>query len=133
MGIIGQRVGITPGYILIYFAIHPGRPIVRLSLVGAQGTGLARREEIYPNVLARQVVAGRKASLEDQPRPTRFGECLSVEFHPHVTRTLTGVDVMVGVAGVGKDLLLLLVPGIHRLPLEGYVIRKPLTLWPGDG
>ena len=69
LGVIGQRDGIASGDVLADLVARVGRPVVRLSLVGAQTPGLARGQQVHPDVLGQQIIAGEVARLEDQPRP----------------------------------------------------------------
>src|SRR3954471_4911091 len=66
----------------------------------------------------RQVVAHREACLELQPGARGLGDRLAVDLHPHVPGAREDVHARVGVARVGEDFLVLLEPGIHRIPVE---------------
>ena len=66
----------------------------------------------------REVVADRQTSLEEQPRTTRVGDRRPADLHPHMTRAGEDVHARVRAARVGEDLLVLLEPGVHRVPVE---------------
>ena len=65
-----------------------------------------------------EVVAGRQAGLEHHDRRRRLGQHVPVELDPDRAGRAQRVDPGVRVAGMDEDLLVLLVPGVQRVPLE---------------
>jgi hypothetical protein len=59
--------------------------------------------------------------LTEEHRSTSFAHCNSVDLHAHVPRAVQRVDPCVRVSRMNEDLLILLEPRIHLIPVKGEV------------
>ena len=95
------------------------RPVpARGALVGACGDGVRRDEAGEVDVGAVQVVAGGQAGLEAHDGRRGLGEDDAVGLDADRAGGAEGIDPRVGAARMDEDLLVLLVPGVERRPLE---------------
>src|SRR5204862_2429282 len=78
----------------------------------------------------RQIVAGRQPGLEEQAWPGTLRDDLAGDLHPDVAGAARHIDPVVRVTGVDKDLVILLVPGVHLVPVESDVVPERLEAWP---
>ncbi|ELB93205.1 FMNH2-dependent monooxygenase [Rhodococcus wratislaviensis IFP 2016] len=114
----GERV--EPGGVLDRRgAARPGeRQIRRRPLVRAGRPGVGGGEELGPHVDAGHVVAHRQRRLEQQSRADGVGDERVTDEHLDVPGGRQHVDADIRVAGVDEHLLILLVPGVHPVPVE---------------
>jgi len=111
------RLLVCPGDVGDDAVAGRGRPVGRLSLVGAVGAGAAGGE-LGANVAGRQVVAGGQHGLEQQRGPGRLGQHVAVQFHPDLARAGKDVDAVERVTGMGHVELVLLIPGLERREVQ---------------
>src|SRR4051812_32002383 len=125
-GPLAQRLGVRPYRVLERVALGcADRPVGRRPLVGAHGDLVARLQQIAAHVLERDVRARRKAGLEEELRPRGLGHDLAVRADRDGSVRLAHVDPVERVAQVAEDLLGLLVPRVHPIPVRRHVARKP--------
>ncbi len=116
----GKVVG--PGEILVavaHFITGAHRPVgAGDALVRAGRLGAGGHEMTEVDIGAIEVVAGRQAGLEHQHRRGTLGERDPLQRDPDTPVRAKCVDADVRVSGMDEDLLLLLIPGIQRVPVE---------------
>src|SRR5689334_302291 len=71
---LGNRIAIAPGEIGMDLAAGFDRPIRRDAFIRAAGGGIARNQQIAPDIVERNVVTNGMAGLEDERRPARIGD-----------------------------------------------------------
>lgn len=77
------------------------------------------------NVDSRNVVPRGQSGFEEQSGSSRLGDQYVADKNPDVAgRGGECVDTYVWIAGVDKDLLILLVPGVHAIPIECDVLTQ---------
>src|SRR5215469_6719348 len=101
-------------------------PVFGEALVRAPSDTVARNEQVYAHVELRDVVASRQPRLEQQRRPVRVGDLQVVYLDFDVPRAVQDVDARVRVVWVDEDLLVLLEPSVHGVPLEADQVTQPL-------
>ena len=102
-------------------AVDGRGPVLRDALVRARAARLRRREEVDADIGARDVPARREAGLDEQQRAVGLGDDRPVELDADMARAAQHVDAVVRVARVLEDLVVLLPPRVHRVPVEGDV------------
>ena len=121
----GRKV-VGPGDVGVLATARLGRPIASgRPLVRASGDRGTRDQMGLVDLRGVQVVPGGQAGLEDQHRRGRLGQHDAVELDPHDARGTKGVDPGVGVARMDEDLLVLLEPVVHGLPVEADGAGEP--------
>ena len=114
----GSGVGYDHGKVLERLAPGLDGPVPGEALVRAARGRVGRRQQVEPDVDLGQVVARREAGLEEERRLMGVGDRDAVHLDLHVTRAVQDVDPRVRVVGVDEDLLVLLEPAVHRVPVE---------------
>src|SRR5690606_36328473 len=71
------------------------------------------------HVLRRDVIAGRQAGFEQEATTRRLGQRPSAQLDPYRASTVEDVDPVIRIARVDGDPLVLFVPGIDPVELEG--------------
>src|SRR5690348_4424573 len=123
-----QRLWVIPGDIGIDLLAHAQRPIRRFALVGALALGLTRLQQIHAHILDWDVVAHRQTCLEDELRSSRLGYGHARMLDAHLATALACVDQFIRVARMGEGALLLLIPGVHLVPVEGHMTSEVWTI-----
>ncbi len=126
LGCLAQRLGIAPCDVVL---VSCG-PIGGLSLVRAEGPGVARAQEVEPHVVGRQVIADGQRRLEEQAGTVGFGERLAVELDADLPRAAHDVDAVERVARVAVVALVLLVPGVEAVEVEHHEIGQGIVTGP---
>ena len=116
-----DRVAVVPRHVVEELATAAYGVVRRLALVRAGGLLVRRREQVLTHVEHRYVVAHGQPGLEEQRRRVGVGDRLAVDGDAHVARAGEDVDPLVRVARMHVDLLVLLVPRIELVPVEGDV------------
>src|SRR5438270_11088755 len=80
--------------------------------------GIGGDLQIELDVRLRQVIAGREPGLEQQPGTCGLGDRDPLDLDSYMPGAGQDVHPGVRVARVGEDLLVLLEPGVHRVPVE---------------
>src|SRR6516164_5605601 len=119
---LGNWRRITPHDVLDELVAHPGRPIVRRSFIRASRDRLGGIEQIDADIELRNVIAGRQPSLEEEDGPASFTQCHAINLHTHVPRAVDRVYSCVRISRMNKDLLVLLEPRVHLIPVKSEVI-----------
>jgi hypothetical protein len=96
------------------------------ALVGAAGDGVGRNEQVHAHVDLRDVVASRQPRLEQQRRPVRVGDLHAVHLDLDVPGAVQDVDARVRVVWVDENLLVLLEPSVHGVPVEADQVAQLL-------
>src|ERR1700730_907732 len=97
---LGDWRWIAPDDIGEFLAADVDGPVRRFSLVGTARRRVGGGQQVQPHVDLRNVVAGRKASLEQEPGPGGLGDDFAAHDDFYVARAVEDVDPMVWVAGV---------------------------------
>lgn len=71
-----------------------------------------------------QVRAGHEPGLEQPHRPHRVGDGHPLVLHDDMPRTRKDIEARVRIARMDKDLLVLLEPGIYRIPGNAHMIGE---------
>src|SRR5882724_5397934 len=118
---LGQWLGVVPDEIVVAFALDGQVVVGGRALVGAAGLQRARRQQVEAGVGDRQVVAGGQAGLEQEDAAAAVGDGLAIDHDLDAPAGGQAVDAAEGIARVDEDLLVLLVPVLHLVPVEGQV------------
>ena len=119
LGQLGGRELVRPGEVLVDRVADLHRPVAgRRPLVGTGGDGVGGDEVREVDRRPIEVAAGRQPGLEEEDRRAALGEDDALELDPQLPRRAQRVDPGVGAAGMDEDPLVLLVPGLERLPLD---------------
>src|SRR5438270_10936286 len=80
----GNRRLVRPGQVLVYGAARAHRPVGSNAFIRAASGGFGWLEQVQPDIKPGNVIAHRKARLEEQSRPLRLGHHLTIDHHLHV-------------------------------------------------
>src|SRR5215470_9445686 len=101
-------------------------PVLSEALVGATCDGVSWNEQVHADIKLRDVVAGRQSRLKQQGRLAGIGDLYAIYLDLHQTRAVQDVDPRVRVVWVDEDLLVLLKPTVHGVPLEADQVAQLL-------
>jgi HHH domain len=115
---LGNWRRITPHDVLDELVAHPSRPVARHSFIRAARERLGGLEQIHAHVQLRNVITGRQSSLEEEHGSASFTHCHSIDLRAHLPRAVQRVDPCVRISRMNEDLLILLEPRVHLIPVK---------------
>src|ERR1051325_966989 len=125
LGTLGNGIAIAPGEVAMDLSTGFDAPIRSEAFVGAARRGVALYQQIAPDIFERDIIAHRMPRLEHERRAFSVGDRLACDRDLHAERAPDRADALVGVARLNENLLVLLVPRVHGVPLEGEMVFDP--------
>src|SRR6516162_9802017 len=119
---LGNWRQITPHDVLDELVAHPSRPVARRPFIRASRGRLGGLEQIHAHIELRNVIAGRQPGLEEEDGSASFTHCHAFNLHSYVPRTVDRVYSCVRISRMNEDLLVLLEPRVHLIPVKCEVI-----------
>src|SRR5215469_3984936 len=101
-------------------------PVLGEALVRAACDGVSRNEQVHADIELRDVVAGRQSSLKQNGRLASVGDLHAIYLDFDMPGAVQDVDPRVRVVWVDENLLVLLKPSVHGVPLEADQVAQLL-------